>query len=165
MSCRDAASRTNPAAPASFAWGAANGVRRILPGVKALARPRSWSRLAVVAVVLAVVAGCASPAATPTPQPSAVATSPAASQATSRPSGTPLAWTDCGAPLQCATLSVPLDYAAGGPAVAHISLIRLPATDRARRIGSLVTNPGGPGGSGVDFVRAGRHYDLPGDRP
>jgi pimeloyl-ACP methyl ester carboxylesterase len=48
---------------------------------------------------------------------------------------------------------VPLDYAAGGSAVAHISLIRLPATDRARRIGSLVTNPGGPGGSGVDFVR------------
>jgi pimeloyl-ACP methyl ester carboxylesterase len=30
---------------------------------------------------------------------------------------------------------------------------RLPATDRAHRIGSLLVNPGGPGASGVDFVR------------
>ena len=119
-----------------------------------MAQRRSWSRLAVVALLLAmVVAGCASPATTPPPTPSAGAVSPSASAATPRPSGASLAWTDCGAPFECATLSVPLDYAGGGPAVAHISLIRLPATDRARRIGSLVTNPGGPGGSGVDFVR------------
>ncbi len=125
----------------------------MLPGVTTTARRRTWSSLAAVAVVLVVVAGCGGPAPTPTPQPSAVAASPSASGTTPRPSGTPLTWTDCGAPLQCATLSVPLDYGGGGPAVAHISLIRLPATDRARRIGSLVTNPGGPGGSGVDFVR------------
>jgi pimeloyl-ACP methyl ester carboxylesterase len=40
-------------------------------------------------------------------------------------------------------------------------LIRLPAADPARRIGSLFVNPGGPGGSGVDFVRAiGRFLPL-----
>jgi pimeloyl-ACP methyl ester carboxylesterase len=31
-------------------------------------------------------------------------------------------------------------------------MVRLPATDSAQRIGSLFLNPGGPGGSGVDFV-------------
>ena len=31
-------------------------------------------------------------------------------------------------------------------------MVRLPATDPSRRIGSLFLNPGGPGGSGVEFV-------------
>ena len=34
-----------------------------------------------------------------------------------------------------------------------LALVRLPAQDPARRIGSLFINPGGPGGSGIDFVR------------
>src|ERR1019366_8991887 len=34
-----------------------------------------------------------------------------------------------------------------------LALIRLPASDPASRIGSLLTDPGGPGASGVDFVR------------
>ena len=41
------------------------------------------------------------------------------------------------------------------PGMLDLSLIRLPATDREARIGSLVINPGGPGGSGVEFVRNG----------
>ncbi len=125
----------------------------MLDPVMAIARWRSWRRPVAGALALAVTAGCASPAPTPTPLPSAVAPSPSSSAPAPRPSSGPLAWTDCGAPFECATLSVPLDYAAGGPSIAHISLIRLPASDHAQRIGSLVTNPGGPGGSGVDFVR------------
>ena len=35
----------------------------------------------------------------------------------------------------------------------ELALIRLPATDPAHRIGTLFTNPGGPGNSGVAFVR------------
>jgi pimeloyl-ACP methyl ester carboxylesterase len=35
-----------------------------------------------------------------------------------------------------------------------IAVVRLPAGDPARKIGSLFFNPGGPGGSGVDFVLA-----------
>jgi pimeloyl-ACP methyl ester carboxylesterase len=55
--------------------------------------------------------------------------------------------------FQCATLPVPLDY--GQPSVNKIpvAVIRQRATDPAHRIGSLVLNPGGPGGSGVDLVR------------
>ena len=40
----------------------------------------------------------------------------------------------------------------GGPAIS-LALIRLPATDQRHRIGSLLTNPGGPATSGVDSIR------------
>jgi len=50
--------------------------------------------------------------------------------------------------LQCARLEVPLDYAAPAGRTAQIAVLRHVSTDRAR-IGSLVLNPGGPGGSGT----------------
>jgi pimeloyl-ACP methyl ester carboxylesterase len=65
------------------------------------------------------------------------------------PEATPtaLAWSTCadGSGWECAALPVPLDYAdRTGPTI-DIALTRLPATDPARRIGSLVVNCGGPG--------------------
>ncbi|MEU5876958.1 alpha/beta hydrolase [Spirillospora sp. NPDC047279] len=68
--------------------------------------------------------------------------------------GQKLDWTDCGGGFQCTTASVPLDYAKPGGQKLSLSLIRLPAEDQSSRIGSLFTNPGGPGGSGVEFVRS-----------
>ncbi|SEF36248.1 alpha/beta hydrolase fold [Amycolatopsis pretoriensis] len=63
-----------------------------------------------------------------------------------------LAWTPCGEALDCAHLSVPLDYAApDGPAIA-VGLLRHKATKQ--RIGSLVVNPGGPGGQGTSTAAA-----------
>ena len=54
------------------------------------------------------------------------------------------------ASLQCADLIVPLSYAdPTGPTIT-LKVLRKQATDRAGRIGSVVTNPGGPGGSGVE---------------
>lgn len=64
-----------------------------------------------------------------------------------------LDWTDCGGGFQCATATVPVDYARPRGATLDLALIRRPAADPARRIGTLFANPGGPGGSGVDFVR------------
>jgi pimeloyl-ACP methyl ester carboxylesterase len=64
-----------------------------------------------------------------------------------------LLWTTCEAGFQCATAKVPLDYdQPHGPKIS-LALIRMPATDRAHKLGSIFLNPGGPGGSGVDFVR------------
>jgi pimeloyl-ACP methyl ester carboxylesterase len=64
-----------------------------------------------------------------------------------------LDWADCGEGFQCATATVPQDYGdPAGPSY-QLALTRLPATDAAHRIGSLFMNPGGPGGSGVDFLR------------
>jgi len=55
-------------------------------------------------------------------------------------------------PFQCASVGVPLDY--DNPNGAHISIamVRLPAANPQLRQGSLFINPGGPGGSGVDFA-------------
>ena len=67
-----------------------------------------------------------------------------------------LRWTPCHAEadprLQCATFRVPLDHdRRSGPTI-ELAVIRLPASDPARRIGSLFLNPGGPGTSGVGMV-------------
>jgi pimeloyl-ACP methyl ester carboxylesterase len=64
-----------------------------------------------------------------------------------------LEWQECGAGIECATLDVPLDYADAEGATIPLSLVRVPADDEDERIGSLLVNPGGPGGSGVEFAR------------
>lgn len=52
--------------------------------------------------------------------------------------------------LQCASVEVPLDYDKPEGKKAHIALTRLPATGEAE--GSLLIDPGGPGGSGTSLV-------------
>lgn len=54
-------------------------------------------------------------------------------------------------PFQCATLEVPLDHAEPGGKKISLALVRLP-TEGARK-GILLTNPGGPGSSGLGFMR------------
>jgi pimeloyl-ACP methyl ester carboxylesterase len=67
-----------------------------------------------------------------------------------------LRWQACAKGFECARLLVPFDYSR--PAWRRFSLpvIRLAATDPAHRIGSLVINPGGPGGSGVSYALEAR---------
>ncbi|WP_240687231.1 alpha/beta hydrolase [Amycolatopsis suaedae] len=48
--------------------------------------------------------------------------------------------------MECAEVSVPLDHADPGGEKIEISVSRIPAADRANRLGSLVVIPGGPGG-------------------
>ena len=65
---------------------------------------------------------------------------------------------DSGAPSnggwQCATMKAPLDYAHPGGRTIDIALTRLRSTGQGARIGSLVFNFGGPGGSGVSTLPA-----------
>jgi pimeloyl-ACP methyl ester carboxylesterase len=66
-----------------------------------------------------------------------------------------IAWSPCYqgfGPYECGTVQVPLDYDNLGVAAVSIALIRLPASDPVHKIGTLFFNPGGPGGSGVDFI-------------
>jgi len=82
-----------------------------------------------------------------------------------------LAWSPCAAPsatpgtpesdapalppeLECATLAVPLDYGDPDGEQISIGLNRLMALDSGKRIGSLVFNPGGPGGAATEFITA-----------
>lgn len=53
-------------------------------------------------------------------------------------------WTRCGG-MQCATLTVPLDYANPAGGTMELTVSRRPADNPKQRIGVLVTNPGGPG--------------------
>lgn len=46
---------------------------------------------------------------------------------------------------RCAKLTVPLDHSRPGGRTIELALSRIPATDRAHRIGTLVLNSGGPG--------------------
>ncbi|WP_084963848.1 alpha/beta hydrolase [Thermoactinospora rubra] len=70
--------------------------------------------------------------------------------------------------LRCGKLTVPLDYAKPGGESIELALIKIAATDKANRLGSLVFNFGGPGASGVDtlaqaakaFASLGTRYDL-----
>jgi pimeloyl-ACP methyl ester carboxylesterase len=77
----------------------------------------------------------------------------AAAPAAARPAAV-IEWRPCAndASAQCATLPVPIDRTDPYSPKVGIALARRPATDPARRIGTLIVNPGGPGGSGVDFA-------------
>jgi pimeloyl-ACP methyl ester carboxylesterase len=51
--------------------------------------------------------------------------------------------------VECAWLDVPLEYANPGGKDAQLAVLRVKASNQAQRIGSLLVNPGGPGGSGT----------------
>lgn len=56
------------------------------------------------------------------------------------------------APLECGTVTAPLDHGdPAGPTI-DLALVRRPAGESGDRVGSLVFNPGGPGGSGREFL-------------
>ncbi|NDR53823.1 alpha/beta hydrolase [Actinomyces sp. 432] len=62
-------------------------------------------------------------------------------------------WHSCDddAAFQCATVKVPLDYDAPAGKTISLAVKKLPSTS-GNPIGTLLTNPGGPGGSGLEYV-------------
>ncbi|GAA1889723.1 alpha/beta hydrolase [Streptomyces durmitorensis] len=64
-------------------------------------------------------------------------------------------WEGCGADipaaLRCATLKVPLDYRDPGGKKIDIAISRLRTSAPGKRHGVLLSNPGGPGGPGLDM--------------
>jgi pimeloyl-ACP methyl ester carboxylesterase len=123
-------------------------------------RRRAYGGLAAL-VTIALVAGCDTTVPTSRPSTSGTVTT-ASSSPGPEPSESPSApaiaippahWSDCGNGYQCADIRVPSDYTNTSKGYLNVSLLRLPATEPKDRIGSLLVNPGGPGGSGVEFVR------------
>ena len=69
-------------------------------------------------------------------------------------------WEPCENDLECATIFAPLNWA--DPAAGSIELALNKRSASGTKIGSLLTNPGGPGGSGVNFLRyAWSNFGLP----
>lgn len=91
-------------------------------------------------------------------------TGAAAAQATQPPPEAPpvptLAWSDCQGGFECANAQVPLDYREPQGKTITLAVIRKKAADQSKKKGTLFLQPGGPGNSGVDFVR-GNYADLP----
>ena len=48
--------------------------------------------------------------------------------------------------------SVPLDYFNISVGNASLAVGKVPAPDQSKRLGTVFVNPGGPGGSGVQFL-------------
>lgn len=86
-----------------------------------------------------------------------------------------LVWRGCDADFQCAKVRVPVSYAQPSRyGDIQLAVTRRLADNQAHRLGSLVINPGGPGGSGVDYAKAAdmvvsssvlERYDLVGFDP
>ena len=117
---------------------------------------RRVAALAGATATLLVLSGCAlaeavggsAPSVSVTPQ-----SPPPGSEELASFYGQRLDWSDCEG-ADCATLTVPVDYDAPEGDTIEIALVKVRAKRWSKRIGSLVVNPGGPGGSGVDYARA-----------
>jgi pimeloyl-ACP methyl ester carboxylesterase len=96
-----------------------------------------WRALVLLCVLLATLV--------------AAAPAVAADKSDRRPA---LEWRDCGEGFECATVEVPREYRRPRGRTLELALIRLPAQDQSRRIGSLFVNYGGPGAPGVEITRA-----------
>ncbi len=82
-------------------------------------------------------------------------------------------WKSCRQDFQCATLAVPIDYTKLSIGTFEIALLKYEART-SKKLGSLIVNPGGPGGSGVDYAYAAEYifslailnrYDIVGFDP
>lgn len=106
-------------------------------------------RLALAAAVSLVMAGTSAQAMAAQPD-----------QRTGPPPVPSLAWSDCQGGFECANADVPLDYRDPQGRTITLAVIRKKAADQGKKKGTLFLQPGGPGNSGVDFVR-GNYADLP----
>jgi pimeloyl-ACP methyl ester carboxylesterase len=61
-----------------------------------------------------------------------------------------LEWTECGVGFDCTDVTAPLDWEDPGKGEITLSVVRHRA--EGTPVGSLLTNPGGPGASGVDLI-------------
>ena len=71
-----------------------------------------------------------------------------------------LQWKSCYENYQCTDLLVPIDYTELKTGTFNISVLKYPTTGE-KKLGSLIVNPGGPGGSGVDYAYAAEYLFTP----
>ncbi|QUB98564.1 alpha/beta hydrolase [Cellulosimicrobium cellulans] len=121
-------------------------------------RPARRALACAATLVLALVAGaCSAPPKQQTPvedvpTASSTGTGETGPEGFEEFYGQTLAWEECGAGWECTTARAPLSWQEPAAGEIELAVKRQPAT--GERIGSLLTNPGGPGASGVDFVES-----------
>lgn len=148
----------------------AHTVRTVAPVPPPASRASSRPRRGAVATALAaaaalVLAGCVggkeqTTPRTSDPQPSGEPTVEPGGDLESF-YGQSVDWSDCAAGFECATIAAPLDWDDPTAGAIELAIKRKPAQGGAdQRIGSLLTNPGGPGASGLDFVTSAVDYVI-----
>lgn len=120
-------------------------------------RPR-WRALAGAAVVVGLaLSGC-----TATPETGQVTAPPEVigevPDALQEFYSQEVTWEECEDGFACATIEAPLDYSDPSRESIDIAAIRLDSEGEAQ--GSLLVNPGGPGGSGFNFVRDSAEFVM-----
>ncbi|MFD2339653.1 alpha/beta fold hydrolase [Clavibacter tessellarius] len=117
---------------------------------------RAAGAVAALVVGVLVLSGCG---AFGIPAPRSATSSPSAEEVApdlARYYGQTLQWSPCEDGAECTTATAPLDWSAPDPATdIQLALVRHTARGSGEPRGSLFVNPGGPGASGVDFVKAG----------
>ncbi|QNP71139.1 alpha/beta fold hydrolase [Streptomyces roseirectus] len=119
-------------------------------------RPRSRTPLALFASLASaalLLSGCSVPTADTAR--TALVALPRSTPAQLAPYyGQKLRWRSCGVPgFECATMKAPLDYAKPAAGDVRLAVARKKATGPGTRLGSLLVNPGGPGGSAVGYLQ------------
>lgn len=140
-------------------------------------RRRTLGALALLAAASVMLSGClysmipeASPTSTESREPDSAGVA-----ADLQPFyGQQLDWSACDTGFECTTVTAPLDWSHPSAGSIDLALIRQRATSGSS-IGSLLINPGGPGASGISFVRDSvdfavadavqRQYDVVGFDP
>ncbi|MER6915610.1 alpha/beta hydrolase [Streptomyces sp. NPDC000594] len=119
--------------------------------------PRTSGRTLAVLLALSASAALAAPTAVATPGAGAGAAQKAMSGAATAPPA--IRWGACppsdpfpapGPQTQCGTIKVPVDWSKPQGPQTSVFVARYRAADPAKRIGVLMTNPGGPGNPGAD---------------
>lgn len=118
------------------------------------ARTKWGVAVAAIAVLATTLSGCFL---LPTDRPSSGEPTPAADAPFAAYFDQKVSWSKCGT-LECADISVPIDWADESSDSATIAMAKMPAAGTSQ--GTLFVNPGGPGGSGVGFVEYAVTNDL-----
>ncbi|BCY14304.1 alpha/beta hydrolase [Actinoplanes sp. L3-i22] len=127
---------------------------------------RSRSVIALLAALVLTTGGCTLPTFAPDGSDEPAAASGGGVPTTGSSAGAAAQWSSCedvpeklvgqsaaGMTYECATVKVPRDWAKPDSKDTYdIAMIRIRSKSQKQRIGSLMLNPGGPGGSGIDLA-------------
>ncbi|MFG2552114.1 alpha/beta hydrolase [Streptomyces sp. NPDC048581] len=160
--------RSSPVTPGASPTGhGRKSTRRSHGGDRSVPR-RTRTLGALLAAATLLVSACTSGGSTHSGSPAAeaaLAALPRSTPAALAPYyGQKLTWRSCGAPgFQCATMRAPLDYTEPDGESIRLAVARKKATGPGERLGSLLVNPGGPGGSAIGYLQQYAGIGYPAD--
>jgi len=112
------------------------------------------ARFVAIAVLAVLLVGAVANPASAKPKPVSSTTTTTTTWPPLPAFDTNVAWSDCGDGFECGTLTVPVDWRTPTSTDrVGLALIRHRAESPDERVGSLVVNYGGPGESGVEYLR------------